>query len=192
MLREKMPYKSHDQHPKHLVTFHPRILINNTTTKNMQSTLTLLFMTSIIVVVKSQTWTGTYSASGNTCDTSQCCCFSGTVVVSQYSTSNLLITSDLSGACNGASTASVYFPTPNGYTTSITLYGATTTLTLSSNSQTLNATDIQTPACSGSITKSGATSTQTPTYSGAIKQHANIMMLFVIALLGMAMRASNM
>jgi hypothetical protein len=182
MLWKKMPYKSHDQHPKNLVTFHTRILINNTTKKNMQSTLALLlFMTSsIIVVVKSQTWTGTYSASGNTCDTSQCCCFSGSVVLSPSLTSNLLVTSGLSGVCNGASTTSFYFPTPSGYTTSITLNGATITLTLSSNSQTITETNTQTPACSGSITK-----------SGAIKQHANIMMLFAIALLGIAVRASN-
>ena len=145
----------------------------------MQSIIVLFLLFSVIAVAKSQTWTGTYSAAGSTCSTSACCCFSGTMTISQSSSSTLLVTSGLSGVCSGSSSTSFSVSTPSGYTTTISLGSSSLLLTLSSDSRTITATNSANSACSGSVTK-----------SGTIRQHASIMLLVI--LLGVALSVSKM
>jgi hypothetical protein len=95
------------------------------------------------------------------------------MVISQYSTAYLQMTSGLSGVCSGSTT-------PSGYTTTITLGSSTLNLVLSSDSKTITATNTANSACSGSVTKT----------SGAIKHHMNIIVLF--ALLALVMGVSKM
>jgi hypothetical protein len=147
----------------------------------MQPTLKIfLLIASMIGAAQSQNWAGTYTVNSG-CSTSSCCCLSGQLVVTSTSTNYYSVNSPVSGVCFGATTYSVsnvYLP---GYSGSVTSNGASFTLTLSSNSQTITAVNTQYPSCSGTATK-----------SGAIKQHANIIMLFAITLVGMAMSASKM
>ena len=90
------------------------------------------------------------------------------------------MTSGLSGVCNGSTTTTLYVSAPSGYTTTIALGSSILNLVLSSDSKTITATNTANSACSGSVTKT----------SGAIKQHMNIMVLFV--LLGLVMGVSKM
>jgi hypothetical protein len=144
-----------------------------------QPTLIFLFMAFIIGAAQSQSWAGTYTA-GSSCSTSACCCLSGQVVVTNSSTNTYTIISSLSGICYGLSTFSgtAYM---SGYTGWITFDGNNDTLTLSSDSRTIIVTNTMNSACSGNGVK-----------SGAIKQHANVIMLFAIALVCVAMSASKM
>jgi hypothetical protein len=102
------------------------------------------------------------------------------MVISQYSTAYLQMTSGLSGVCSGSTTTTLYVSTPSGYTTTITLGSSTLNLVLSSDSKTITATNTANSACSGSVTKT----------SGAIKHHMNIIVLF--ALLALVMGVSKM
>jgi hypothetical protein len=146
----------------------------------MQPTLKIfLLITSVIGAAQSQTWTGTYTV-GSGCSTAICCCLSGQMVVTSSSTNYYTVTVPISGQCGNYTTFSTS-ATLTGYTGSVTMLGNPFLLTLSSNSQTITATNTLYSACSGTATK-----------SGAIKQHANIIMLFAIALVGMAMSASKM
>jgi hypothetical protein len=155
----------------------------------MQPTLKIfLLIASMIGAAQSQNWTGTYTVNSG-CSTASCCCLCGQVVVTSSSTYYYTVTSPVSGVCGGATTSSGSFYAI-GYTGLATILGNSLSLTLSSNSQTITATNLNYASCSGSATKSG-TATVGCT-SGAIKQHANIIMLFAIALVGMAMSASKM
>ncbi len=146
----------------------------------MQPTLKIfLLIASMIGAAQSQTWAGTYTADSS-CSTSVCCCLSGQVVVTSVSTNIYSVSSGLSGVCNGVSTFSGTAYT-SGYTGTLAVVSNTDTLTLSSDSKTITVTNALYPACSGKGVK-----------SGSIKQHANIIMLFAITLVGMAMNASKM
>jgi hypothetical protein len=174
-------YKSHDQHQTSLVTFYSSILIVSNKQKPnrmQQPKLIVLLLASFIGAAQSQTWAGTYTA-GSSCSTSVCCCLSGQVVLTSSSTNVYTVTSGVSGVCGSASTFSGTAYT-SGYTGWMLVVGNNDTLTLSSNSQTITVTNPVSSACSGTGTK-----------SGAIKQHANIIMLFAIALIGMVMSVSK-
>jgi hypothetical protein len=146
----------------------------------MQPTLKiLLLIASVIGAAQSQTWTGTYTADSS-CSTSSCCCLSGQIVVTSVSTNIYSVSSSVSGICGSATTFSGTAYT-SGYTGTIVVVGNTDTLTLSSDSKTITVTNTLYPVCSGKGVK-----------SGSIKQHANIIMLFAIAVVGMAMSVSKM
>ena len=135
----------------------------------MHPTSIFLLMVSVIGAARSQSWAGTYTADSS-CDTSSCCCMSGQVVVTSSSANVYTVTSGASGQCNGTTTFSGTLST-SGYTESMVVGTDTDILTLSSDSHTVTVTDSMNPACSGKGVK-----------NGAIKQHANIVMLFAIAL----------
>lgn len=130
----------------------------------MQATYIFVMMASIIGAAQSQSWAGTYTVNSG-CSTSTCCCLSGQVTVASTSTNTYSFSSPVSGACSGATTASGSF-TASGYTGSATLLSQAFTLSLSSDSKTITATNVGSPACSGTATK-----------SAAIKQHSNIIIL---------------
>jgi len=140
----------------------------------MPSTLIVLLVASVIGAAQSQTWAGTYTVNSG-CSTSACCCLSGQVTVTSIATNTYSFSSPVSGVCLGATTASGN-ASVSGYSGSTTILGQAFTLSLSSNSQTITANNVASPQCSGTATK-----------SAAIKQHANIIMFFAIALIGMAM-----
>jgi hypothetical protein len=143
----------------------------------MQPTLIFLVMASVIGAAQSQTWTGTYTADSS-CSTSVCCCLSGSVVLTSSSTNTYTVNSPVSGVCSISTfTGTAY---TSGYTGWLIVSMSNDTLTLSSDSKTITVTNTMSPACSGKGVK-----------SGAIKQHANIIMLFAIALVGVATSTSK-
>ncbi len=144
----------------------------------MQLTHIFLLVGSIISAAQSQTWTGTYQA-GSLCSTSACCCLSGQVVIGSSSTNAYTVTSGVSGVCGNA-TAFVGTIYTSGYTGWLLVSSDNITFTLSSDSTTIIANDTASPECSGQGVK-----------SGAIKQHANIIILFAIALVGVVMSSSK-
>jgi hypothetical protein len=146
----------------------------------MQPTLKFfLLIASVIGAAQAQTWTGTYTVNTG-CSTTICCCLSGQFVVTSTSTNYYTMTSPVSGQCNGATTSTVSNVYLSGYTGSAMLSGNYFTYTLSSDSKTITATNVNYTQCSGSATKSGAN-----------KQHTNSLMLFVIGLVGMMMMMMN-
>ncbi|CAF4264188.1 unnamed protein product, partial [Adineta steineri] len=144
-------------------------------TKSMQSTVFLFLVASVIGTVQSQTWAGTYIAD-STCSTSACCCLSGQVVVTSASANTYTVNSGTSGVCGGVTTFTGTAHT-DGYTGWMVVTD-NNTLTLSSDSNTINVISPSNAACSGQGVK-----------SGVIKQHPNIIMLLAICLISMMMSA---
>ncbi len=144
----------------------------------MQPTHIFLLVASIISAVQSQIWAGTYKADSS-CNTTICCCLSGQVVLTNSSTNIYTVASSVSGVC-GTATAFVGTAYTSGYTGWLLVASNNDTLTLSSDSTTITVTNTVYPACSGKGVKSGAS-----------KQHANIIMLFGIALVGVVMSSSK-
>jgi len=99
------------------------------------------------------------------------------VVFTSSSTNIYAVTSSVTGVCGGATTFTGTAYT-SGYTGWMMEVGNNDTLTLGSDSRTITVTNPVYSACSGKGTK-----------SGTIKQHANIILLFAIALLGILVRA---
>ena len=145
----------------------------------MQATLLSLLVAAVIGVAQSQTWAGTYTADSS-CSTSVCCCLSGQVLVTSASTNSYTVTSSLSGVCGSYTTFSGTAYT-SGYTGWMLVVSNNDTLALSSDSRTLTVTNTANSACSGKGVK-----------SGAIKQHANTIILFGVALIGVMTSAHKM
>ncbi|CAF0951443.1 unnamed protein product [Adineta steineri] len=144
----------------------------------MQSTVFLFLVASVIGTVQSQTWAGTYTPD-STCSTSACCCLSGQVVVTSASANTYTVNSGTNGVCGGVNTFTGTAHT-DGYTGWMVVTD-NNTLTLSSDSNTINVISPSNAACSGQGVK-----------SGVIKQHPNIIMLFTISLISMMMSALKM
>ena len=125
------------------------------------------------MIVQSQTWAGTYTAD-STCNRTVCCCLNGQVVVSQPSIGILLITSGLSGVCDGISTFTDNATYSGGYTGYLTVDSQNITLTLSSDSKTITAVNPSSSACNGNASK-----------NSAIKQLGNTMAMIVLVLIGL-------
>ena len=122
-----------------------------TQTVNLMWTFLLLIILPHIAL--GQTWTGTYKWNG-TCDTSICCCGSGTMTVTS-SGSSLFFTTGASWAC-GASTLSWSVNNPYSYTFTRTFGGQSTVYTLSGNSQTMTVSNPTLSQCTDIATKSAA------------------------------------
>jgi len=137
----------------------------------MKSTLIFVLALSIIGMVQSQTWAGTYKADSS-CSTSSCCCLIGQVVVTSSSTNVYAVSSSVSGVCWGLTTfiGTAY---TSGYTGWMLVGGDKVTLALSSDSSTITVTSSVLPICSGKGVK-----------SNGIKQHSNIIVMFVLTLFG--------
>ena len=140
----------------------------------MQPTLIFLLMVSVIGAAQSQSWAGTYTTDSS-CNTSVCCCMSGQVVARSSSTNTYTVISPMIGACGNVTTF-VGTGYTSGYTGWMQVGIDNDTLTLSSDSYNITVTNTVHPHCSGKGFK-----------SGTIKQHANIIMLFAIALVGVGM-----
>ncbi|CAF3767198.1 unnamed protein product [Adineta steineri] len=97
-----------------------------------------------------QKWTGTYKWD-DYCATNRCCCYTGTLVVTQ-SGSNLVFSSGTQGCAN--SQASSTFSNPNGYSFStIGTRGSHIVYTLSSDSNTLSVSNRDYNYCGGNAAR---------------------------------------
>jgi len=139
----------------------------------MLSTITFFFATSIIVIVQSQTWIGTYTA-GSTCNTAVCCCSSGQIVVTNPTINMLAVTFGLTGPCSSLTTYSGTTPYPSGYTGYLIFAGQNLTLILSSNSQTIYTINPTSPACNSNAIR-----------NSAIKQFGNTMAIVALIFIGL-------
>ena len=136
-----------------------------------------LLMTTVISAAQSQSWTGTYTPDSS-CSTLVCCCLSGQAVVASSSANTYTVNSGASGACGGANsfTGTLY---TSGYVGSMMVGVDNDTVTLSSDSRTVTVTNPRIAACNGMGVK-----------NGAMTQHAHIMTLFVLFLVGMVINVS--
>ncbi|CAF0828225.1 unnamed protein product [Adineta ricciae] len=118
----------------------------------MYSTGLFLFLASMLGLVQSQTWAGTYTTD-NTCPTSSCCCLSGQVVVASASANTYSVNSPVSGVCSGATTYSGTLYT-SGFAGWMIVISGNNTVTLSSDSKVITVINWSNPLCSGLGTKS--------------------------------------
>jgi hypothetical protein len=146
----------------------------------MLSTIFFLFATSIIMVVQSQTWTGTFTADSK-CNTAACCCLNGQIVITNYTTNtttNLAFTSGVKGACADltidAATYTGTIPYPNNYTGYLANGAQYVTLTLSPDSNTISTVDSRNSACNGNAKR-----------NSAIKQFGNTMAIAALVFIGL-------
>ncbi|CAF0849747.1 unnamed protein product [Adineta steineri] len=143
----------------------------------MQSIVLFLLVATVIGVAQSQSWAGTYTADSS-CSTATCCCLSGHILVTSLSGNNYTISSSASGVCNSTLfTGTLY---TNGYAGSIVMGVDNDTVSLSSDSLTINITDPINSTCSAKGIK-----------SGTMAQHANIITLLALFQLGMVVTIST-
>lgn len=141
----------------------------------MLSPLTFFVVSSMIILVHSQQWTGTFTAD-STCNRTLCCCFDGTITVTRPSSSMLAMSSGLSGQqCGGLTTFYGTTPYPSGYSGYLSMSGTNLTLTLSSDSNTITGVNPSNAACNGNANR-----------SDAIKIFGNIMAITVLLFIGIA------
>lgn len=141
----------------------------------MLSTFTFFVATSMVILVHSQQWTGTFTAD-STCSRTLCCCLDGTITVTRPSSSILAMASGLSGQqCGGSNTLVATTPYPSGYSSYLTLGTANLSLTLSSDSNTIAAVNPSSSACNGNANR-----------SDAIKIFGNITAITVLLFIGIA------
>ena len=126
----------------------------------MQSILALLLASSMIIGAQTQSWLGNYTIDKTTCSQVKCCCFSGTIVVTQ-SNGTLYVDSGASGSlCYLVTTTSLNTPTPTGYNTTIYQSGGNyVVLTLSSDSNTINIVNPYYTMCAAKAVRSNITVT---------------------------------
>lgn len=124
----------------------------------VRSKFIIILLLSSVLVVRPQTWTGTF-AWDNQCRSRSCCCYSGTLTVTR-SGSNLVFTSGTRGC--SMSTASTTFTQPRGYSFSATgVRGAPITYMLSSDSNTMTVRNEANSQCTGTARRTSAGSTVT-------------------------------
>lgn len=95
-------------------------------------------------------WSGSYTVNPQ-CSTTQCCCISGSFTLTQVGT---LVTGTvpLSGVCGGATSAPVSVTLSSATATSASISLGGQTIDLVKNGATVTATNVASPACSGSFT----------------------------------------
>jgi hypothetical protein len=99
------------------------------------------------------TWVGTYTPS-TPCNSSTCCCFTGAITVSRPDTTHLQVSCNLKGQCMGATVLSTTTTYPSGYSTTVSIFGATVQITLSSDSRSVSLAIPAMPKCGVSAVKS--------------------------------------
>jgi hypothetical protein len=108
----------------------------------------ILLLTTCIITVHSQTWSGTCIVN-STCDTTYCCFLSNQIILTILSSNTLGFNTSLNGALwLGQTSYSNQITYPTGYTSTISVSFITLTFTLSSDSSTLTITSSLVSSCS--------------------------------------------
>ena len=127
--------------------------------ESMRSIITLvLAASSMLTVVLSQMWLGTYTTE-STCDRTVCCCLHGQIRLRSLSANTLTVTSGLAGLCDGRPTFSLNTTFPTGLESSLNLYGQSLELSLSSDGRTLTARNPTNAVCNNKAVQSRAEQT---------------------------------
>ena len=137
----------------------------------MQSILTVVFVSSLMVCARAQTWNGIYTVDPGVCDGTQCCCFNGLLTLTQPSASVLRVNSALNGTqCGGTSVFSYEGVYPGGYVTSLGDGSGAIGVTLSADSRTIVAVNPLNATCNGRAVRVGSVPvTSTKATSGTEK-----------------------
>lgn len=155
------------------------LLVFYSFTSMQSSAFALFLLTSIVVVVQSQVWTGNYTTD-SACNQTSCCCLNGQILITNAS--NIVsINANLSGVCNGSTTLAANITNLNSFLSTFNVANQTLLLTLSNNSLTITSSNPSNSACTGHATKS-VTSTAT---NMALSQIMMMMRTSVLACIGM-------
>ena len=130
----------------------------------MQFILALLLASSLIIGALAQSWVGNYTIDRTSCNTTRCCCFVGTLVVTQ-SNDTFELDYDMNGPlCNGINSTSIMTSAPVGYNkTHDKFAGGYLVFSLSSDSNTINLFDSNYTACPTTALRSNITMQTTST-----------------------------
>ena len=148
----------------------------------MTTTFILIVMASLLGMAQCQSWTGTYATNAS-CDTSVCCCLSGQLVVGNYSSTSLNMTSRLNGLCTNQTTwAAIVYPVAFQATMWVDL-NQPLYLNLSSDSQKITVNNVFNSRCSMMLVKTITTT------SNAKRQSSSIYFALPLVLLGLIINA---
>ena len=138
-----------------------------------------------MMFAQAQTWVGVYTVDSTVCDVTQCCCFSGSLTLSQPTASVLRVNSAVNGALCGGTTVFQYDGIyPSGYVTSLGTGPGAVGITLSADSQNLTAVSPMNAACNGKAARVGSVpATTVKPISGAEKHLISSMAMAAAILL---------
>jgi hypothetical protein len=142
-------------------------LFSNLVSENMLLTTALFLLAFTMGTARSQDWVGTYTTNSECYP--ECCCISGTVVLSRPAKNVLKVASGLSGTCGGQTQFTTAIDYPTGYTVDLALGPQTLRCTLSADSQQITAVNTAAPQCSGKAYK-----------NGVVKRDANVIIPFML------------
>ncbi|CAF1147498.1 unnamed protein product [Rotaria sordida] len=99
------------------------------------------------MIVHAQVWEGNFTADSS-CDTSQCCCLSGQIVISHPESASISFYASLTGMCFGLTDYSGTSDYPSGYIISVAIAFITLTIKLSNDSNYIDIDNSLGAACS--------------------------------------------
>ena len=154
----------------------------------MRAILTLVFVSSLMMCARAQTWSGKYEVDPAVCDPTRCCCFTQLITVTRPTGSILAVNGPMNGTeCGGgnAFTYDGYYPA--GYVTVFNMGSLTYTATLSADSRTIDAFNAYKPFCSSKGLRIGSVpTTSTKATSGneklAISSMGMVSGIFLVAI----------
>ena len=153
------------------------LLVSYFSTSMQSLAFALFLLTSIVVVVKSQVWTGNYTTD-SACNRTSCCCLNGQILITNAS-NTVSIAANLSSVCNGLTILAANITNPTSFSNTFTVANQTFLLILSTNSLTITSNPLN-GTCTGNATK---TVTSTATDMALTKMM--MMRALVLACIGM-------
>ena len=115
----------------------------------MRSILDLLFVSSLLMCARAQTWIGKYEVDPTVCDPTRCCCFTRFMTVTRPTGSIISVNGPMNGSRCGGATSFMYDGYyPAGYVTVLNMGLTIYTTTLSEDSRTIDAVNSEKLFCS--------------------------------------------